>query len=149
MAIIRWDPLGNLTALQERINKLFDDSFPRQATDDAIFPPCDWVPNVDIYENDQGFFVSADLPGVKKEDVVVEVRNNALTISGERFASPPATAANYYRQECICGKFYRAFTLQAMIAPESIKATFRNGVLVVEIPKSEADRPRQVAIDIR
>lgn len=147
MAIIKWDPLGNISSLQGRINQLFDDSFPRQKAGGEPFPPCAWAPDVDIYENENGFFIAADLPGVRKEDVVVEVRNNVLTISGERYVDPTVRAANYYRQERVCGKFYRTFTLHAMIPPEAIKAKFKHGVLIVEVPRPETDSTRQISID--
>ena len=147
MAIIRWDPLGNISSLQHRINKLFDDSFPRQLDGEETFPPCAWTPAVDIYENDDGFFIAVDLPGVRKEDVMVEVRNNVLIISGERHTDPTVKVANYYRQERVCGKFYRTFTLHAMIPPEAIKANFKHGVLVVEIPKPETDQSRRISVD--
>ncbi|MFO7715438.1 Hsp20/alpha crystallin family protein [Desulfosarcina sp.] len=148
MAVIKWDPLGNVATLQDRINKLFDDSFPHQVHDQDKVPLCAWTPSVDIYETDQGVVIAADLPGVNREDVVVEVKDNVMTISGQRSADPALQATNYYRRERICGKFHRAFTLHAMILPEEIKAKFKNGVLVVEIPKPEEDKPRQIAVDI-
>ena len=148
MAIIKWDPLGNLATLQDRINRLFDDSFPHQAHDDEKIPLCAWTPSVDVYETDQGVIIAADLPGVNKEDVVVEIKDDVITISGERCADPALQATNYYRRERICGNFHRAFTLHAMVSPEEIKAKFKNGVLVVEIPKPEKDKPRQISVDI-
>lgn len=148
MAIIKWDPLGNIATLQDRINKLFDDSFPRQAHDSEDVPLCAWTPSVDIYETDRGVIIAADLPGVKKEDVVVEVKDNVMTISGERSADPEFPATNYYRRERLCGNFHRTFTLHAMVLPEQIKAKFKNGVLIVEIPKPEVDKPRQISVDI-
>ena len=84
MAIIKWDPLGNIATLQDRINQLFDDSFPHQHQDDETVPLCAWTPSVDIYETEQGVVIAADLPGVNKEDVSVEVKENVLTIRGER-----------------------------------------------------------------
>ena len=147
MAIIRWDPLGNINSLQSRINKLFDDSFPRHLNGDEALVPCAWSPDVDIYENEDGFYIAADLPGVRKEDVVVEVHNNILTISGERYADPTVKAAHYYRQERVCGKFFRTFTLHAMIPPEAIKAKFKHGVLIVEIPRPDADPTRRISVD--
>lgn len=148
MAIIKWDPLGNITTLQDRINKLFDDSFPRQMDEDGTLSLCAWTPNVDIYETDQGVIVAADLPGVGKEDVMVEVKDNVMTISGERSTDPMGDAANYYRRERLCGKFQRTFTLHAMVSPDQIKAKFKNGVLYVEIPKPELEQPRQISVDI-
>ena len=148
MAIIKWDPLGNIATLQDRINKLFDDSFPHQVQGDGTVPLCAWTPSVDIYETDQGVIIAADLPGVNKEDVLVEVKDNVMTISGQRSADPALQATNYYRRERICGNFHRSFTLHAMILPEQIKAKFKNGVLMVEIPKPEEDKPRQISVDI-
>jgi HSP20 family protein len=148
MAIIKWDPLGDIATLQDRINKLFDDSFPQRtdAEDDASV--CAWTPNVDIYETDQGVVIVADLPGVNKEDVAVEVKDNVMTISGMRVGDPQPETTNYFRRERICGNFHRTFTLHALVEPEQIKAKFKNGVLRVEIPKPVEDKPRQVAVDI-
>jgi len=148
MTIIKWDPLGNIASLQDRINKLFDDSFPHQTNQNEDIPLCAWTPSVDIYEVDQGVIIAADLPGVNKEDVMVEVKDNVMTISGVRSADPGHQATNYYRRERVCGNFHRTFTLHAMVLPEEIKATFKNGVLVVEIPKPEEDKPRQISVDI-
>jgi HSP20 family protein len=148
MAIIKWDPLGNIATLQGRINKLFSDSFPHQAGEDEVDPQCSWTPNVDIYETDQGVVLVADLPGVNKEDVSVEVKDNAMSISGERVGDPDPELTHYYRRERTCGNFHRTFTLHALVEPEQIKAKFKNGVLTVEIPKPEADIPRQIAVDI-
>lgn len=148
MAIIKWDPLGNITTLQGRINKLFDDSFPRQMDEDGEFSLCAWTPNIDIYETDLSVIVAADLPGVSKEDVMVEVKDNVMTISGERSPDLTGQAQNYYRRERLCGKFHRTFTLHAMVSPEQIKAKFKNGVLLIEIPKPEEDTPRRIAVDI-
>ncbi len=148
MAIIKWDPLGNIATLQDRINKLFDDSFPCQTDEDGETPLCAWTPSVDIFETDQGVVIAADLPGVNKENVVVEVKDDVLTISGERCADTEFQATNYYRRERICGNFHRTFTLHAMVPPDAIKAKFKNGVLVVQIPKPEEDKPRQIPVDI-
>ena len=148
MAIIKWDPLGNIATLQDRINKLFDDSFPCQTDPDSETPLCAWTPSVDIFETDQGVVIAADLPGVKKENVVVEVKDDVLTISGERCADSEYQATNYFRRERICGHFHRTFTLHAMVSPEEIKAKFKNGVLVVQVPKPQEEKPRQVSVDI-
>jgi HSP20 family protein len=148
MAIIKWDPLGDIATLQDRINKLFDDSFPCQTGEDGQVALCAWTPSVDIYETDQGVVIAVDLPGVNKEDVVVEVKDTVMTISGERSTDPVCQATNYYRRERICGRFHRTFSLHAMVSPEQIKASFKNGVLMVTIPKPEADPPRQVSVDI-
>jgi HSP20 family protein len=148
MAIIKWDPLGNITMLQDRINKLFEDSFPRQADQNGDLPLCAWTPSVDIFETDQGVVVAADLPGVNKDEVIVEISDNVMTISGERPPEPEGRVMNYYRRERLFGKFQRTFTLHAMVSPDRIKAKFKNGVLIVEIPKPEVEAPRHISVDI-
>ena len=148
MAIIKWDPLGNITMLQDRINKLFDDSFPHRPQDGETAPANAWTPSVDIYETEQGVVIAPDLPGDDKEDVTVEVKNDLLTISGQRSEDPQCQATNYYRRERTCGNFHRAFTLHALITPDQIRATFKNGVLMVTIPRPPEDKPRQVTVDI-
>lgn len=147
MAIIKWDPLGDLATLQDRINQLFDDSFPHQRTNGEADPQCAWTPHVDIYETEQGVVIAVDLPGVAKADVVVEIKDDLLTISGQRTADPQCQAVNYYRRERTCGNFHRAFSLHAVIPPDQIKATFKHGVLMVTIPRPQEDRPKQVIVD--
>lgn len=148
MAIIKWDPLGNIATLQDRINKLFDDSFPHQKQDGETVPMHAWTPSADIYETEEGVVIAVDLPGVNKTDVAVEVKDDLLTVTGERFADPRCQATNYYRRERSCGTFHRAFTLHAMITPDQIKATFKNGVLMVTIPRPPEDKPRRVSVNI-
>lgn len=147
MSIVRWDPFGNITTLQDRINRLFDDAFPRSAEgdDDMI---CAWRPMVDIYETDDGIVIQADLPGVEKDKVAVEVKDNVLTIQGERIADMTASDEKYYRRERTCGFFQRSFTLRESISPDKIKASFKNGVLKIQVPKPEEDRPKQITVDI-
>ena len=147
MTIVRWDPFRNISTLQDRINRLFEDAFPRssEAEDDLV---CAWRPMVDIYEANEGIVIQADLPGVKKEDVSVEVKENILTIKGERKVDPTTKDEQYYRRERSCGTFQRAFTLRYLIAPDKIKASFKNGVLKVEIPKPEEEKPQQVTVSI-
>jgi HSP20 family protein len=148
MAIIKWDPLGNIATLQDRINRLFDDSFPCQTDEKGQAPQCDWTPNVDIYETDRRVVIAVDLPGVDKDSVAVEVKDNVLAISGERHAESIPDGASFYRRERPSGLFLRTFTLHALVHPESIKAKFKKGVLTVEIPKPEEETPRQINVSI-
>lgn len=147
MAIVRWDPFRNITTLQDRINRLFDDAFPRSADieDDLV---CAWRPMVDIYETEQGVVIQVDLPGVEKQDVSVEIKDGILTIKGERKADTSVNEQSYYRRERTCGSFQRNFTLRNMVAPDQIKASFKNGVLKVQIPKPEEEKPKQVNVAI-
>ncbi len=144
MTIIRWDPFKNISTLQDRINRLFEDAFPQPQADDL----CAWRPLVDIYETESGVVIEADLPGVSKEEVSLEVKDNILILRGERIAETDAKEEQYYRRERGCGTFHRAFTLRHSIAPETIKASMKNGVLKVEVPKPEQEKPHQVRVAI-
>lgn len=147
MSIVRWDPFRNITTLQDRINRLFEDAFPHPAKSDDDMV-CAWRPMVDIFESDDGIVIQVDLPGVTKENVSVEVKENVLTIQGERVADTATSEEKYYRRERTCGFFQRSFTLRESIPPDKIKASFKNGVLKIEIPKPDEDRPKQVTVNI-
>jgi HSP20 family protein len=146
MAIVKWDPFRNITTLQDRINRLFDDAFPRKIEDDEMV--CAWRPLVDIYETDAGIVIQVDLPGVEKNNVSVEVKENILTIQGERAVDTTTAEENYYRRERTCGTFQRSFTLRHHVAPDNVKASFKNGVLKIEIPKPDEDLPKRITVDI-
>ena len=148
MAIIRWDPFRNVATLQDRINRLFEDSFPRSRNIDEDISMCEWKPSVDIYETEEGIVIKAELPGVNKEDVSVEVKNNILTLKGERFVDKEIDEDKYYRRERCFGTFHRTFTLQDTVLPDKIKAKFRNGVLEIEVPKPEEEKPRQISVNV-
>jgi HSP20 family protein len=148
MAIVRWDPFRNVATLQDRINRLFEDSFPRSKDIDEDISMCEWKPSVDIYETEEGIVIKAELPGVDKEDVSVEIKNNILTLKGKRFVDKEIDEDKYYRRERCFGIFHRTFTLQNTVLPDKIKARFRNGVLEIEVPKPEEEKPRQISVNV-
>ncbi len=148
MTVVRWDPFKNIVTLQDRINRLFDDAFPRPTGDEEDLAACAWRPLVDIFEEEDGVVIQMDLPGVNKEDVSVEVKNNLLSIQGQRQLESPASDERYYRRERTCGNFQRSFTLRSPIAPESVKASFKNGVLTVRIPKPQEELPKKISVSI-
>ena len=148
MAIARWDPFRDVATLQDRINRIFNESFGRSRDLDEEVSLYDWSPPVDIYETGDGIVLKVELPGVNKDDVSVEVKDNVLTLKGERLLDPEIKDENYYRKERSFGKFNRSFSLQQTINPDLIKASFKNGVLTVEIPRPEEEKPKQVTVDI-
>jgi HSP20 family protein len=148
MPLVKWDPFRNVATLQERINRLFEDSFPHAQGVEDDMAVCAWRPNVDIYEVDSGVVIKVDLPGVRKEDVAVEVKDSLLTLRGERKDDPEVPEDRYYRRERTCGNFIRAFTLQAPVEPDQIKATFKDGVLKVTLPHPQEDVPKRVQVNI-
>jgi HSP20 family protein len=149
MSLIGWDPFSNIATLQDRINRLFEDAFPRTADDDEdLSAGAVWRPYTDIFETESGVTLLMDLPGVEKEDVSVEVKENILSISGSRTCKEDADESNYYRRERSYGSFKRSFGMRGAIAPEKIKASFKNGVLKIELTKPQDEKPRQVSVKI-
>ncbi len=148
MTIVRWDPFRDVAALQDRINRLFNESFGQTRDLDDDMRACAWRPAVDIYEVENEIVLKAELPGIRKEDVAVEVKDNVLTLKGERFPEAEINEENYYRKEICFGTFERSFTLQERMQPEQIKATFKNGMLTVKIPRPTAETPKQITVDV-
>ena len=148
MPIVRWDPFRRMAALQDQINRLFDDSFAGPESSDDNVDACSWRPVVDIYETGQGVVLKAELPGISKENVSIEVKDNILTIKGERSSDQDIGEDKYYRKERCFGSFYRSFTMQDAIDPEKIKAKFKDGILEIAIPRPEVETPKQVKVNI-
>ena len=148
MTIVRWDPFRDVAALQDRINRLFSESFGQARDLDDDMRVCAWRPAVDIYEAENEIVLKAELPGITKKDVSVEVKDNVLTLKGERFPEAEINEEKYYRKEICFGTFERSFTLQERIQPEQIKATFNNGVLTVKIPRPQVETPKQITVDV-
>ncbi len=148
MTLVKWDPFRNVAALQDRINRIFDESFSRNADVDDDISMSAWKPLVDIYETDEAIILKAELPGIKKEDVSVEIKDNVLTLKGERVEDKEVKNESYFRKERCFGTFSRAFNLQHRVQPDKIKARFKDGILKVEIPKPEEEKPKQITVNI-
>jgi len=148
MALVKWDPFRDVAELQNRINRMFDESFGRSRESDDELNLNAWRPTVDIYEAENGIVLAVELPGVGKENVAVEVKDDMLTLKGERLADPAISEESYYRRERLFGPFKRSFTLHQNIKPDQIKATFKDGILQVEIPRPVPEQPKQVTVNV-
>ncbi len=146
MNLVKWNPWREMPTLHNRINRLFDDPFfsVGRMEDDAVMGM--WNPAVDLYEKDDHYMIKAELPGVDKNNVKIDLKDRLLTLSGERTYDNEVNEENYYRRERSYGKFQRAFTLPADVDSDKIKAEFKDGVLQIEIPKPEEKRAKQVTI---
>jgi len=145
MNLVRWSPWREMTTLQNRINRLFDDPFLRISREDGDSMGM-WNPSVDLYEMDDNFVIKAELPGVEKDNIAIDVKDRVLTLSGERSHDNEVKEENYYRRERSYGKFQRAFTLPADVESDKIKAEYKDGVLKIEVPKPEEVKPKQITI---
>ena len=149
MAITKWNPWGELSTLQERINRLFNEAFPQTAGAEGEFTSGAWNPTVDIFDREDAIIIHAELPGVKKNDISVEIKDNMLILKGDRFLKDDIKEENYYRRERNFGSFQRAFTLPGLFDEASIKATFKDGVLEITLKKPDKEIPKKIKIDIK
>jgi HSP20 family protein len=128
------------------MNHIFDDLFYPINRDEGELSMGRWNPVVDVYDNDDSVVIKAELPGIEKEDIEIDVKDRVLTLKGERSSENEVKDDNYYRRERCFGKFERAFTLPADVDPDKIKADYKDGVLKIDIPKPEEKKPRQITI---
>jgi HSP20 family protein len=149
MALLRWEPVRELSSLQSEMNRVFNSFFDTTTTSGAGNGPARrWVPAMDLVETEDHFVLRADLPGLEEADINLEVEDNVLTLSGERKAEHEEQREGYYRVERSFGAFRRSLTLPEGVDPEGVTAAFERGVLEVRIPKPEERKPRRVAIKL-
>ena len=151
MAIVRFEPFRDLVSLQERMNRLFDESFRgagRPVADEDWALGGTWAPAVDIFEQDGNIVLKAEVPGIDAKDVDIRVENNMLTLRGERKFDNEVKNDSYHRVERSYGSFSRSFTLPSVVDTEKIKADYKDGVLRVTLPKKEEAKPKQIAISV-
>jgi HSP20 family protein len=144
MSLVRYEPWVGVRQLQDDINRLFSGL----STGDSSSVTADWVPSVDINEFEEKFQLYVDLPGVEPKDVDITLENGVLTISGERFMQAEKAEENVVRRrtERGSGRFYRRFILPESVDAEKVKATGRNGVLEILIPKQAKALPRKIEV---
>jgi len=150
MAIVRWEPFRDLLSLQDRMNRLFDESYRTRGSgqEDEWALGGSWAPAVDIYEHDGNVVLKAELPGIDPKDVDIRVENNTLTLRGERKLDAEVKRDSYHRVERSYGAFARSFTLTNVVDTEKIKADYRDGVLKVVLPKREEAKPKQIQVNV-
>ena len=135
-----------MVSIRDRFNRIFDDSlFPSVRGEEALGLNA-WNPSVDIYENDDSIVIKAEIPGVDKDNVHVDLKGRVLTLKGERENDSEVKEEHFYRREMCYGRFERSFTLPAEVDPETVKADFKEGVLKIEVPKPEERKPKQITI---
>ena len=130
----KWDPLRDLLMLQERMNRLFEESFAGRLEEPAILGSGTWTPLADAYETGEGFVVILELPGIEQDDVEVQVDGDSLTVKGRR-RGLGQRPDRYHRMERSHGPFLRAFKLTDEVDPARVTAQLRDGLLRLELPK--------------
>jgi HSP20 family protein len=150
MALVRWEPVRELTSLQTEMNRLFNTFFdsPSGGGGGNGGALRRWLPPMDLVETDDHFVLRADLPGPSEDEVGIEFEDGVLTVAGERKAEHEDKKEGFYRVERSFGQFRRSLTLPEGVDADGITANFDKGVLEVRIPKPEERKPRRVAIQV-
>lgn len=146
MTLVKWEPFRDLMAMQERMTRLFDETLSRIWKEEGV-PRGVWSPPVDIVEKTDEIVLMIDLPEMDQADIDIRVEGNSLTIQGERKFMKEADGT-YLQIERPYGTFQRSFNIPRTVDQEKIRASYKNGVLRVVLPKREESFSRQIAVNV-
>lgn len=147
MALVRWDPARELDAFQSDMNRLFDSFFGRrEGGSGGAYGARRWIPPMDLVETEDHLVLRADLPGVDRDGIEIEVKDGVLTVSGERKAQHEEKREGFHRVERSFGRFSRSLELPKGVEADNIEASFDKGVLEVRMPKPEERKPTRIEI---
>ena len=140
--LTNWDPVDHLTSLREEINRLFETPFEGNRESEFF----GWAPALDLYEDHDHIVVKAELPGMRKEDIEVSLHQGSLVISGERRVENESDGESS-RSERFFGRFQRALELPKPVDPNNVSASYKDGILVVKLAKTEEAKPKQISVN--
>ena len=146
MAIVRWEPFRELTALQNEMGRWMNQLAGGAGATVGNGQTSTWLPAVDVWETDKELVLSFDLPGIPEDKIAVELDDNVLTVSGERERTQERSEDRFYRYERRFGQFSRSVTLPTGVKEDDIKADYTDGVLEVRVPKPEEAKPKRIQI---
>ena len=141
--LAHWSPVDRLTSLREEMNRLFESTFGREF---GIIGG--WSPSLDIFEDKDHVFVKIELPGMKKEEIDISLQNGMLIISGERKKESEIHEGETFRSERFFGRFHRTVSLPTEVDATQVKASYKDGILTVELPKTEEAKPKQIEVKV-
>ena len=147
MPIVRWNPEKSIFSLRSDMDRLFDNFFADRP--DQLQSYSDITPTVDVEETDQEFLITAEIPGIKKDDIKITFENNYLTISGEKKVKKERKDENFHHMERRYGKFSRTLGIPAGVMLDKIEAEYEQGVLHIKIPKAEEAKPKQIEVKVK
>ena len=145
---VRWDPFGEFSTLQERMNRLFEDIIPATRKSEEELNTGTFYPSVDIYEGEKDITLKAELPGIDKKDVHVEINDGVITLRGKRKLEKEEKKENYHRLERSYGTFNRSFTLPTTVDSGKVKANYKDGILEVTLPRKEEAKPKSIPVEV-
>jgi HSP20 family protein len=147
MALARWTPSRDVMSVRDEMNRLFNEFFGRGGgTEEGTWFSGAWSPPVDIYETDEALVLKAELPGFSRDDIGIELKENTLSIKGERKREDEVKEGNYHRMERVYGAFQRSFMLPTTVEQEKVRASYKDGILELHLPKVPAAQPKRIAV---
>jgi HSP20 family protein len=145
--LTRWDPFREFSTLQDRMNRLFRDSFGPEGAEEAL-TTTSFAPPVDVYEDEHNVTLKIEVPGIEEKDIDVRIENNTLTVHGERKFEKEEKEENYRRVERQYGSFTRSFTLPTTVDHENVSAIYDKGVLKIKLAKKAEAKPKQIKVNV-
>ncbi len=145
--ITRWDPFHEFSTLQDRMNRLFRNSYGSEGQQEALTTST-FAPLVDVYEDEHHIQLKIEVPGIEEKDIDVRIENNTLTVHGERKFEKEEKEENFRRVERQYGSFTRSFTLPNTVDPEQVQANYDKGVLKISLSKKAESKPKQIKVNV-
>src|SRR5580704_7332611 len=145
--ITRWEPFREFATLQDRMNRLFRESYGPEGREESL-TTTSFAPPVDVYEDEHNVTLKIEVPGIDEKDIDVRVENNTLTVTGERKFEKEEKEENFRRVESQYGSFTRTFTLPTTVDHENIQADYDKGVLKVKLAKKSEAKPKQIKVNV-
>lgn len=145
--IARWDPFREFSTLQDRMNRLFRESYGPEGRDESL-STSQFAPPVDVYEDEHNVVLKVEVPGIDEKDIDVRVENNVLTVHGERKVDKEEKEENFRRIERQYGSFTRTFTLPSTVDAERIQADYDKGILKIVLPKKAEAKPKSIKVNV-
>jgi HSP20 family protein len=148
MNLVKWDPFREWEDISSRLGRVFGRSPDRSEPEREMLTLADWAPSTDIAETDEAYFIKAEIPGVKREDVKVTVQDGMLTLQGERKMEKEEKGKRFHRIECCYGKFVRSFLVPNDVEESSVRAEFKDGMLYVTLAKTARATSKAIKVTV-
>ena len=146
MAIVRWDPFRDFLSLQNEVGRVFERTFGAEGVKGT--KGATWTPAIDAYETDTDIVVKAEVPEVDVNDIDITLTEDSLNLKGERKFTEEIEEDSYYRLERRYGTFQRSIPIPGEIKKDEVSADYKDGILVITIPKAEESKPKQVKVKV-
>jgi len=141
-----WSPFDRLSSLRDEMNRLFEASSSGSTRDAGLLTA--WAPLLDVFQERDNVFVKVELPGLKKEEIEISVQEGILSVAGERKQEAETKEGDTFRSERFFGRFHRSVVLPTAVDTEKVKASYKDGILTITLPKAEEAKPKQIEVNV-